>query len=235
MPGAVMPRRAYPNFKQTNTMKLTLSLAVAAIASLTAISGVVPPKKINKGPLAKHARIAAKPVVFKADVKASKLTWQAKKATGDHSGTVSISDGSFTLEDNAIKAGTFEIDTRTIADTDIADAESNAKLVTHLKSADFFNAEAHPKAKFVLTSAAKGAGNTYDVKGNLTIKGITNAVSFPATVLVSGNKLTANAKITIDRTKYDIKFRSKNFFENLGDKVIYDDFDINVALVANAQ
>ena len=215
-------------------MKLTLSLAAAAIASLSALSGVVPPKHPNKS-VKKHAIVAAKPVVFKADPKASKLTWQAKKATGDHSGTVAISDGSFTLEDNAIKAGTFEIDTRTIADTDIADAESNAKLVTHLKSADFFNAEAHPKAKFVLTSAAKGAGNTYDVKGNLTIKGITNAVSFPATVLVSGNKLTANAKITIDRTKYDIKFRSKNFFENLGDKVIYDDFDINVALVANAQ
>jgi polyisoprenoid-binding protein YceI len=216
-------------------MKLTLSLAVAAIASITAISGVVPPKKINKGTLAKHAGIAAKPVVFKADVKASKLTWQAKKATGDHSGTVAISDGSFTLEDNTLKGGTFEIDTRTITDTDIADAESNGKLVTHLKSPDFFNAEAHPKAKFVITNATKATGNTYDVKGNLTIKGITNAVSFPATVAVNGNKLTANAKITIDRTKYDIKFRSKNFFENLGDKVIYDDFDINVALVANAQ
>ena len=215
-------------------MKLTLTLAAAAITVLTAATDVVPPKKSTKSTLTKSAVIAANPVVFKADTKASKLTWAAKKATGDHSGNVSIIDGSFTLEGSAIKAGAFEIDTRTITDTDIADQESNAKLVTHLKSADFFSAEAHPKAKFVLTSATKGAGNTYDVKGNLTIKGITNPVSFPATIAVAGKKLTANAKITIDRTKYDIKLRSKNFFENLGDKVIYDDFDINVALVANA-
>ncbi len=215
-------------------MKLTLTFAATAITVLTAATDVVPPKKVTNNLTKKAARVAT-PVIFKADPKASKLTWAAKKATGDHSGNVSISEGSFTIDGTAIKAGTFEIDTRTITDTDIADQESNAKLVTHLKSADFFSTEAHPKAKFVLTSATKGAGNTYDVKGNLTIKGITNQVSFPATVAVAGKKLTANARITIDRTKYDIKFRSKNFFENLGDKVIYDDFDINVALVANAQ
>jgi polyisoprenoid-binding protein YceI len=216
-------------------MRLTLSLAVAAIASLTAISGTVPPKKSVKRSLTTIATKPAKPVVFTADTKASKLTWLAKKATGEHTGNVAISDGSFTVEGTALKAATFTIDTRTITDTDITDEAQNGKLVGHLKSADFFSAEAHPKATFVLTSATKTIGNNYDVKGNLTIKGITNPVSFPANVAVAGNKLTANAKITIDRTKYDIKFRSKNFFENLGDKVIYDDFDINVALVANAQ
>jgi polyisoprenoid-binding protein YceI len=215
-------------------MKITLSLALIAASSLAVLSGTVPPTKSVKASLTKSVK-PAKPVIFKADLKASKLTWAAKKATGDHSGTVAISDGSFTVEDNTLKAGTFDIDTRTIDDTDITDEASNTKLVTHLKSPDFFSVEKHPKATFVLTSATKASGNTYDVKGNLTIKGITNQVSFPATVAVTGKKLTANAKITIDRTKYDIKFRSKNFFENLGDKVIYDDFDINVALVANAQ
>jgi polyisoprenoid-binding protein YceI len=216
-------------------MKLTLSLATIAIASITALSGIVPPtSSINLKPSpVKKSKSFAKPIVFKVDAKTSKLTWLAKKATGEHTGNVAVSDGSFIVEDNTLKSGSFDIDTRSINDTDIADEASNAKLVTHLKSEDFFSVEKHPKAKLVLTSATKGVGNTYDVKGNLTIKGITNPVSFPATVDINGKKLTATAKITIDRTKYDIKFRSKNFFENLGDKVIYDDFDINVALVAN--
>jgi polyisoprenoid-binding protein YceI len=219
-------------------MKLTIGLSVITIASVAALTGVVPPTKTNTvkptAVVVNHIRFA-KPVVFKVDNQTSKLTWLAKKATGEHSGTVEVSDGSFTLDNNTLKAGNFVIDTRSITDTDIADEGANGKLVTHLKSDDFFSVEKHPKANFVLTSATKAAGNTYNVKGNLTIKGITNEVTFPATVAVAGKKLTANAKITIDRTKYDIKFRSKNFFENLGDKVIYDDFDINVALVANAQ
>jgi polyisoprenoid-binding protein YceI len=215
-------------------MKLTLSLAAVALASLSTIAGTVPPTKTKRSSLTTIAK-PAKPVVFKADIKGSKITWLAKKATGEHAGNVSVSDGTFTVENNTLKAATFEIDTRTITDTDIADEAGNAKLVGHLKSTDFFSVEAHPKATFVLTSATKAASDAYNVKGNLTIKGITNEVSFPATVVISGKKLNATAKITIDRTKYDIKFRSKNFFENLGDKVIYDEFNLNVALVANAQ
>jgi polyisoprenoid-binding protein YceI len=219
-------------------MKLTIGLSVITLASVAAITGIVPPNKtIKVKPViiaANNIRLA-KPVVFKVDNQTSKLTWLAKKATGEHTGTVEVSDGSFTLDNNTLKAGNFAIDTRSITDTDITDEGANGKLVSHLKSDDFFAVEKHPKANFVLTSATKAAGNTYNVKGNLTIKGITNEVTFPATVAVNGKRLTANAKITIDRTKYDIKFRSKNFFENLGDKVIYDDFDINVALVANAQ
>jgi polyisoprenoid-binding protein YceI len=236
----VVLRRVFNQLKSKKKMKLTLGLSVITIASITALTGIVPPTKSNKvkstpTKIVTVSNKFAKPVVFKVDNKTSKLTWLAKKATGEHSGTVEVSDGSFTVEGNTLKAGAFDIDTRSITDTDIADEGANGKLVTHLKSPDFFSVEKHPKANFVLISATKAAGNTYNVKGNLTIKGITNEVSFPATVAVSGKKLSANAKITIDRTKYDIKFRSKNFFENLGDKVIYDDFDIDVALVANAQ
>ena len=219
-------------------MKLTIGLSVIAVASIAALTGTVPPTKTNNA-FVIPAKIVtvnnkfAKPTVFKVDNQNSKLTWLAKKATGEHSGNVAVSNGSFTVDGTTLKAGSFDIDTRTITDTDISDETSKGKLEGHLKSPDFFSVEKFPTANFVLTNATKAAGNTYNVKGNLTIKGITNEVSFPATVEVSGKKLTANAKITIDRTKYDIKFRSKNFFENLGDKVIYDDFDINVALVAN--
>lgn len=172
---------------------------------------------------------------FKVDKDSSKLTWTAKKATGDHNGEVKVSNGNFIIENNTLKGGSFDIDLTTITDADVTDKESNNKLVSTLKSETFFNTEKFPKAGFVISSATKTSGNQYEIKGKLTIKGITNEVSFPAIVTVNGKKLAASAKITIDRTKYDIKFRSKSFFENLGDKVIYDDFDLNVNLNAVAE
>jgi polyisoprenoid-binding protein YceI len=119
----------------------------------------------------------------------------------------------FRLKTMHLKSGSFDIDLNTITDADLTDQAQNEKLISVLKSETFFNADKFPKANFVISSATKTSGNQYDIKGKLTIKGITNDVSFPATVAVNGKKLTANAKITVDRTKYDIKFRSKNFLK----------------------
>ncbi|NRF38873.1 YceI family protein [Pedobacter foliorum] len=221
-------------------MKIILTLSAITATSLLILTGPEKPKNANNSAFSakKIASVkthVVKALVYKVDNEGSKLTWLAKKATGEHNGSVKVSNGSFTVDNNTLKTGSFDIDTRTITVTDLTDESANTKLVGHLKSDDFFSAEKFPKANFVISSATKITGNQYNVKGKLTIKGITNEVSFPAVIAVNGKKLTANAKITIDRTKYDIKFRSKNFFENLGDKVIYDDFDIDVALVANAQ
>ncbi|MRG48472.1 YceI family protein [Chitinophaga sp. SYP-B3965] len=173
--------------------------------------------------------------VYSVDNSQSSLSWTAKKVTGSHTGTISVSSGKLEVDNNVLKGGNFQLDTRSITVTDIKDAGMNGKLLGHLKSDDFFSVEKHPSASFVITGAtAKGGGN-YDVTGNLTIKGITKAISFPATVTVAGGKATAKATIKVDRTKFDIKYRSNNFFENLGDKAIYDDFELDVTLVANAQ
>jgi len=220
-------------------MKLTLTFTLLTIASLGALS------QSNRFVTANHNGPAPKLVVampkhalkaqsFKVDNASSKLTWLAKKAAGEHSGNVKVSEGNFVIDGTTLKSGSFTIDTKSITVTDVTDATTNGKLLGHLKSEDFFSTEKFPTSTFVITSAKKASGNKYNLIGKLTIKGITNEVSFPAAIDVAGKKLTAKAKITIDRTKYDIKFRSKNFFENLGDKVIYDDFDIDVALVANA-
>ncbi|MEO3408529.1 YceI family protein [Mucilaginibacter sp. CAU 1740] len=222
--------------------KFSGTVLFTAFVSLSALAFTYPTIKTVKLTKGKAVNIRTveekrnfKAVAFKVDNDGSKLTWAAKKATGDHNGEVKISNGNFSVENNALKGGSFDIDLNTITDADVTDQAQNEKLVSTLKSETFFNTGKFPKATFVIGSATKTSGNQYDVKGKLTIKGITNDVSFPATVAVNGKKLTANAKITIDRTKYDIKFRSKNFFENLGDKVIYDDFDLNVNLSANAQ
>jgi polyisoprenoid-binding protein YceI len=220
--------------------KLTFAVYSTAIISLSAFTAAIIPTKTTTNTKAGNVKLITfgkhyKAQTFKVDNQGSKLTWLAKKATGDHNGEVKISNGLFATDNNVLKSGTFDIDLNTITDADLTDQASNDKLISTLKSETFFSTEKFPKANFVITSATKTGANQYDIKGRLTIKGITNDVSFPATVVVDGKKLNATAKITIDRTKYDIKFRSKNFFENLGDKVIYDDFDLNVNLNATAQ
>jgi polyisoprenoid-binding protein YceI len=163
---------------------------------------------------------------YKIDSQKSKITWLGKKVTGQHAGTINLSEGTLTVNGNKITGGSFTIDMASLKDEG-----ANARLETHLKSDDFFSTEKFPKATFVTTKIESKEGDQYLVKGNLTIKGITNEVEFPATVQVSKGLVNAKAKIIVDRTKFDIKFRSGNFFENLGDKVIEDNFELNVELV----
>ena len=165
---------------------------------------------------------------FKIDAQKSKITWVGKKVTGQHNGTVNLAEGSFTSIGKNITGGSFTIDM-----TSIKDAEASARLEGHLKSDDFFSTEKFPKSTFVITKIKSKGTDQYAIKGNLTIKGITNEVEYPATIKITKNQLTATAKIIVDRTKFDIKFRSGNFIENLGDKAIEDNFELNVELVGN--
>lgn len=165
----------------------------------------------------------------------SKLAWDAKKVTGGHVGTVDIKGGDVFIDKGKLTGGEYEIDFTTITVLDISDAGMNAKLTGHLKSDDFFSAEKFPSGKFEITSAEEitdASGNNYKITGNLTIKGITKQISFPAKVNISGDNLTASADFTIDRTLWDIKFRSGKFYENLGDNLIYDDFKIKFNIAA---
>lgn len=174
-------------------------------------------------------------VAYAVNVKKSNVVWTGKKVSGSHTGNITLSSGNVLVDKNTITGGTFIIDTRTITSTDVTDADTNAKLVGHLKNDDFFGVDKYPEAKLVITSLLPEGQGKYTVKADLTIKDKTNPVTFPATISVNGKQVNANAKIVVDRSKYDIKFRSKSFFENLGDKVIYDDFDLDVQLVADAQ
>ncbi|SEK59193.1 Polyisoprenoid-binding protein YceI [Chitinophaga rupis] len=182
-----------------------------------------------------NSSTAVKPTIFLVDKTNSTLTWTARKVSGQHTGNIRISDGTLELDNNQLQRGSFELDTRSITVTDLKDADSNARLTGHLKSDDFFAVEKFPAANFTINSVTPVSGNQHKVTGKLTIKGITHDISFPATVTINGSKLSAKALVKIDRTRYDIKFRSKSFFENLGDKAIYDDFDLDITLLASAQ
>lgn len=119
--------------------------------------------------------------------------------------------------------------------TDIEDSGYNAKLINHLKSEDFFNIAKYPVATLKITKVLKikNKSNAYNLTGNLSIKGITKAISFPATFKKVGNTYQATATISVDRTKWDIKYGSANFFEGLGDKAIKNEFELNVNIVTN--
>ncbi|MCU0395158.1 MAG: YceI family protein [Chitinophagaceae bacterium] len=173
---------------------------------------------------------------FVVNAQQTTLSWNAKKVTGEHSGLVPVSSGVIEVNNGTVKSGNFTMNLAGLTVTDIKDAGTNAKLVGHLKSDDFFSTEKHPNSTFVVTGIAAGSqAGSYTVKGNLTIKGITQAIEFPASILVDGKTLKAAANITVDRTKFDIRYGSKSFFESIGDKAIYDDFTLSLQLVATQQ
>ncbi len=171
---------------------------------------------------------------YKADVKGSKIGWLAKKVTGQHNGGVTLKNGALQVEKGKIVGGEFTMDMTTISCEDIKDAESNGKLVGHLKSDDFFAVAKNPTATFVIkkvdSTGKKGNDETYNITGDLTIKGITNSVTFDTKTVSKGKKITATAKLVFDRALWKIEFRSGKFFENLGDKMIYDDVEMTLNL-----
>ncbi|MFD2574482.1 YceI family protein [Spirosoma soli] len=201
---------------------LTGLVAVAVLASTSAFVGRGVDSPGKKAPAA-----------YKVDTQKSVLNWNGKKVTGEHSGTVKLGDGSLTVDGNKLTGGTFTFDMNSITCTDLTDAGYNAKFIGHMKSEDFFNTAKFPTSTFKITKVTPKGGNAYDITGNMTIKGITNAVTFPATVKMNGNSIEADGKATLDRTKYDIRYGSKSFFENIGDKAIYDDFTVEIKLVAS--
>jgi polyisoprenoid-binding protein YceI len=174
------------------------------------------------------------PTTFKVDAAKSSFKWTGKKLAGTHWGYVKFTDGSLQIQKGALVGGTFNVDMNTI-DCQDTQGEWGQKLVGHLKSDDFFNAEKFPKSTlFIKSVTAKGA-NQYDVVADLTIKGVSKDVKFTATVTTTGETTTATANFSIDRTAYGIRYGSGSFFDNLGDKAIDNNFNVEVNIVATSE
>jgi polyisoprenoid-binding protein YceI len=176
---------------------------------------------------------------YNANVTASKVEWVGTKPVGRHHGTVKIKQGSLTVAGTNVTGGSFVLDMTTIQPDD-QDAEGNEKLGGHLKSADFFEVDKHPEAMFEITSISAGvdANNkdlvmkdaTHTVTGNLTLKGISKSITFPAKISVSETQVVADANFNIDRTQWGIRYRDD---KGLGDKFIDHEMNIQLHLVAN--
>jgi polyisoprenoid-binding protein YceI len=173
---------------------------------------------------------------FKVNKNESSVKWHAKKVTGEHFGTANVQEGTVQITNNKLASARVTVDMTSIDATDLT-GEWKDKLVGHLKSDDFFSTAQHGTALLVIKSAtpiqgAKPGKDNYNVVADLTIKGITQEVKFPAMVAVAKGKVTAFADINIDRTKYDIRYGSKSFFSDIGDKAINDEFNIKVKITA---
>ncbi|WP_019038523.1 YceI family protein [Psychroflexus tropicus] len=180
------------------------ALATTVILALVAFTSSIEKKKVN--------------------IKESTIQWTGEKLTGSHEGTIELSDGYFLMEDGELVGGEFTADMTTIDVTDL-EGDSRQKLMGHLKSDDFFGVENYKTAKFVINTVAK-KGDIYGISGDLTIKGETNPIAFDMKM----NENTATTNLTIDRTKYNVRYGSGSFFDNLGDNTIYDEFDLAINL-----
>lgn len=205
------------------------ALALSALLTSSFVSA-------DKNPVAANTTTVAAGSTLQVNVESSTMKWNAKKVGGEHYGTINLAEGGLQVSGSKLTGGNFTIDMTSIVVKDITKEDSNKRLTDHLKSDDFFSVEKHPKATFKITKAARvakpkaGAPN-YTITGDLTIKGITHPISFPATVTVTGKAAEATALIEVDRTRYDIKYRS-GLIGTAADKVIYDTFTIDLKLVA---
>ena len=181
--------------------------------------------------LCSQASFAAKAQTFKLDAKASKATWEGRKLAGAHQGTLQFRQGSLHLEGGKLAGGEVVIDMTSLKNTD-QEGDMNAKLVNHLKSDDFFSVEKHPTSTLKITKVEQ-TGEKATVNGELTIKGVTKPISFPAEIKVEGKRLSAKGEMKVDRTLYGIKFRSLKFFSDIGDKVINDEFTVGFDITAS--
>lgn len=162
----------------------------------------------------------------KVDASKSSINWVGKKVTGQHEGTINLKDGALVFKGKKLVGGTFNVDMNSIVVTDLKAGQGKEKLEGHLKADDFFGTEKFATATLVFKKIAVKAPNVYTVTADLTIKGITKPVTFD----LATTKNTAATTFKVDRTKYDIKYGSGSFFDNLGNKAINDDFDLAVAL-----
>jgi polyisoprenoid-binding protein YceI len=160
------------------------------------------------------------------DLDKSSMIWTGKKIGKEHTGGVEILQADFDYEDGKLVSGTLVIDMTTITCTDLEE-EKAAKLVGHLKSSDFFDVDAFPEAELNFTSVTQVEGDSYLIKGEITIKGHTEPIEFYANL----KEKEALATIRIDRSKFDVRYGSASFFDDIGDSAIDDIFEIKARLV----
>lgn len=168
---------------------------------------------------------------FQIQQESSTVNWTGKKVLGLHTGSINVANGYIEITDNAVIGGEIVIDMTSITITDITDKKTHDEFLGHLQNDDFFSVDKFKTAKLTITSSIKSQNSKFKIDGSLTIKDITHPLSFIATVEVFTDFLHSLGEIEIDRTLYNIRYGSGKFIDNLGDKLIYDDFVLQFKLV----
>lgn len=168
---------------------------------------------------------------YRLDLSASTFGWHAEKVIGAHDGFININRGEFSVKDGKIESGRFSIDMNSITNTDLT-GSFNEMLVNDLKSSNFFDSEKFPISTFEITKTEQSTDGSTKITGNLTIKDIKREIEFNTQITFTENTATATAEFQIDRTLWDIRYRSGSFFENIGDKAVDDLFTVKLNLTA---
>ncbi len=227
------------NYKILLMKTKLVNLLTITVIIITAVSCKGEKEKTRENSTTEAVKEAPmKALTYQVNSESSTIEWIGKKPSGQHSGTIKVSKGEVAAQDGKIKSGSFVIDMLTITVTDL-EGEEKESLEGHLKGEakgtedHFFNVAKFPNASFDITDIQEKDGTT-TVSGNLTIKGITKNVSFPAVTKTDNNSMSLTSDIfTIDRTDWGVNYSSKSVFENLGDKFINDDIELKISIVAN--
>jgi len=166
------------------------------------------------------------------DTKESEVIWKGSNSFGAHMGYVTISKGELLVENGQLMGGTVEVDMNSIQDES---HRSDNNLIEHLKNADFFDVTKFPTSTIAITKVTPINAGEKEITGNLTIKGITHPVTFPANMVVNDGRVIAAGKLVIDRTDWGIRYQSGKFFDNLADKTISDSIEFNIKIVAKTK
>ncbi len=175
-------------------------------------------------------------IVYTIDADASQVAWEGTKVGGAHDGTIGVYHGELYVFEGELLMGEVIINMNQLEVLDIENPESNARLRGHLESDDFFSVDTYPTAIFEITQIEAldaGAEMSHRVYGNMTIKGITHGIAIDADIVVEETYISAYADFDLDRTRWDVRFGSGRFFENLGDNLIHDDFNLKLNIIAN--
>lgn len=194
---------------------------------------------------------------YEINTNESEVAWVGTKPTGRHAGTFPITNGNIEVKSGKIVSGQITIDLANLQLTDEnISKEDEQKLKGHLKSPDFFDVENHPKAEFVITSVEsykkdedasqkasisesegsefKIADPTHKITGNLTMRGETKSIAFPAKVMVSDDKIKAEAKFNIDRTDWGVSYGDESkATDKAKDKFIYNKVNVGLDIIAS--
>lgn len=173
------------------------------------------------------------PEVYRVDTEASTIRWTGSKVIGEHYGTLQLKKGTLRIEDSQLRGGDFSIDMRTLVNEDL-EGDRREKLENWLRSEEMFYVERYPFVRFQITSAQTlEEDQRYQLEGQLTIKDISHRIAFPARVRHQGNRITAEAELTFDRTRWNLNYGSGGVIGGLGNFAIEDDVSVQISLQAS--
>lgn len=220
-----------------NYLKTTMSACGMALLMLASCGGSTGSEQTETAPssTSQKTSISAEKKFYMADVDQSNVHWLGKKVTGEHEGDLKLVGAKLAMANGLIQEGNFIFNMKSITCTDIESQDYNDKFIDHLRSDDFFSIEKYPTATYDIKASKKANGNSLSVTGDLKIKDKVVMQDVMMEIIEEGTSLVLKGQAVVDRTAFDIRYGSGKFFDNLGDRMIDDDFvlDFNLVMVSH--